>query len=407
MRIPELLAPVGSPDKLLPALDYGADAVYLSSQQFGLRASAGNFDIDDLRKAAEIVKAGNKNIYLTLNAFCRNKSFPALREFLNSISDIPIDAFIISDPGVFLTSREVCPHIPVHISTQANTINMESVRFWENQGVKRVILARELSAEEVAEIAKSSSCEIEIFVHGALCLAYAGKCYLSAYLESRESNAGQCSQLCRRTYQLLETQGADRVLSVEMDDENAYFLNTRDLCLIEKLPQIAEMGITSIKIEGRMKSAYYVAAVTRVYRDALNTLKQEGIISEEKLRGYTDELHKVSNRGFTTGYFGLDIPQNMIKIEGKYIQQYVFMGIIKNPVNGTFRLDPRNKIRRGDHIEIIGPNRANDRITTVTKIIRDNTEQTDANPNQISEITVDIPVCHGEIMRINEEDYNK
>ena len=280
MRVPELVVPVGSFEKLQIALSYGADAVYLSDKRFGLRHYADNFTCDEIKKIIPIVKKENKKIYLAVNILCRNQHLDDINNFFNEISGLNVDALIISDPGILGLAKKICPDIPIHLSTQANTLNFEAVRFWSEQGVKRVILARELSFNEVAEITENKTAELEVFIHGALCIAYAGRCYLSAYLDGRESNLGKCSQPCRRDYSIVDNSTGNELGEFKFDDLNGYIFNSKDLCLIDYLPELAKLGIDAIKIEGRMKTVYYLAVVTRIYRESvrLYQIRQENYI---------------------------------------------------------------------------------------------------------------------------------
>ena len=305
MNVPELVVPAGNPRKLEVALQYGADAVYLSGKQFGLRHYAGNFELDELRSAVDLVHAQSKKIYLAVNMLCRDKHIEFLKDYLQEVRLLGVDALIISDPGTMRLARQLCPDTPIHLSTQANTLNSESVAFWADQGVKRIVLARELSCDEVARIAQSASCELEVFVHGALCIAYAGRCYLSAYLDGRESNEGACAQPCRNDYYVVQKRGAyaETLFGFDFDDDNSYLFNSRDLRLIEYVPQLADMGISSLKIEGRMKTEYYVAVVTRVYRHALNHLRSGKQIHSEHIALWKEELDRISHRHYTTGFF--------------------------------------------------------------------------------------------------------
>lgn len=402
MKIPELVVPAGSPDKLKAALDYGADAVYLSGKQFGLRNYADNFDNKELETAVKEVKERGKKVYVAVNAFCRNNQLHELETFFIFLSHLAVDAVIVSDPGVIRLVQKICPHIPVHLSTQANTTNYESVLFWRESGVKRIILARELSMHEIKEIADQAPLELELFVHGALCMAYAGKCYLSAYLEGRESNQGMCAQICRREFAVMQTEDDGTYMPIEFDLDTTYIFNQRDLCLIEFLPRIVQMGIDAIKIEGRMKTVYYVAAVTRIYREALDILKHDEVLTPELLELFRKELNKVSNRGYTAGFFDPDFARKsgeMVETEGKYVQLYQFLGII-NTFSGTqFSLNPKNKIAVGDLIEVLGFSRKNDCEAHILKIIRDNGECAEVHPNQWAEITLDRHISSGTIIR--------
>lgn len=403
MKVPELLVPVGTIDKLETALLYGADAVYMSGKQFGLRALAGNFSIDELHQAATMVKRAKKKMFVTVNAFCRSADIEQLREYLDALQSIPIDALIISDPGVIRLARQHCPDIPVHLSTQANTMNSESVLFWQEQGIQRVVLARELSAGEVQHIIEHTDCEIEVFIHGALCIAFAGKCYLSAYLDGRESNSGICSQPCRWQYDLVERSGG-RHIPLESDGDNLYLFSSKDLCLLPCLTRIARMGVDSVKIEGRMKSEYYIGVVTRVYREALDLLKNDGDLSEELLIELVNELKTVSHREYTTGFFGEESGEGRVHIAGKYIQSHLFVGIIQNPDGKSAVISPRNKIILNDSYQMIGSRRSEDCTVKVMSIMRDGVSCSELNPNQTATIEFDSQLVHGNMLRKKREE---
>lgn len=401
MNVPELVVPAGTAKKLEVALQYGADAVYVSGKQYGLRHYAGNFDLDELQDAVDYVHRNQKKIYLAVNILCKDKHMESLRVYLETVKDFGFDALIVSDAGTFRMAQHICPHIPVHLSTQANTLNREAVRFWKDQGVKRVILARELSKREVFDIRANTDAEIEVFVHGALCIAYAGRCYLSAYLDQRESNEGTCSQPCRHEYYAVQKSGAHAQEPFEIiyDDENAYLFNSKDLRLIEYIEQLAQAGIHAVKIEGRMKTEYYVAVVTRVYREALDTLKSGEPISEENISSWKTELETISHRGYTTGFFGGDVPGERVQLSGAYYHPYQFLGYIDQPQGDRCAINPKSKIVAGDVLEVVGPDRSNDRQITVKEVIRGEEQVTVLHPNQYGELIFDTAVYHGEMLR--------
>jgi len=398
IKIPELVVPAGTMEKLKIAVDYGADAVYLSEKRFGLRHYAGNFDLNGLEKAVDYVKRNGKKLYLAVNVFCRNSHIKELKNLFRDISSLGINALIISDPGAVKIAREQVPHIPIHLSTQSNTTNLESVKFWADNGIKRVVLARELSSDEIHEITADSGIEVEIFVHGALCISYSGRCYLSAYLEQRESNLGMCSQPCRRQYYLMEKE-SDKYIPIELEPDATYLFNPKDLCLIDYLPRIVEMGVDAVKVEGRMKTAYYVACVTRIYREALDLLKSDNEKYNEYLPLWRKELEKISNRDYTCGFFAGTLPENIVKKEGKYIQNYKFLGIIDKNEGCEFIIDPKSTIQTNDDIEVIGPFRKNDRNVKILEILRDGMKVDCAHPNQIVMVRTDSTVKAGEILR--------
>lgn len=356
----ELLAPAGDMEKLKTALHFGADAVYFAGKNYGLRAFASNFEDEDLKQAVKLVHDKGKKAYITLNVFARNKDFIGLSDYLKVLEDAKIDACIVSDLGLFMFIREHAPKLALHVSTQANTTNMFSANAWAKLGAERIILARELSLKEIEEITKSlpKNVEVEAFVHGAMCISYSGRCLLSNYLAQRDSNHGECVQACRWHYKLVEDERPDEKLDIEEDERGAYILNSKDLCLIEYLDKLANAGVTSFKIEGRMKSAYYVATVVNAYRRALDyyyacqkTGEQFCVNSNLIL-----ELNKASHRKYTTGFlFETDqLKQNYESASQE--QESVFKAIVLNEENGKVLVEQRNKFSVGDSLEILSPN---------------------------------------------------
>jgi putative protease len=355
MLQPELLAPAGDLEKLQTALDYGADAVYAGGEQFGLRAPAGNFTLQDLGRAREMTSTRGKRLYLTLNAYLRPGEIESLCAYLEALRPLDLDAYIVSDPGVLAQVRRLDPERPIHLSTQANTTNASAVRFWQESGVSRVNLARELTLEEIRDIGSGCDVELEAFVHGALCVAYSGRCLLSAALTGRSANQGACAQPCRWKYGLMEETRPGEYFPVEEDGRGTYLMNSRDLCLVEYLPELLAAGVGSLKIEGRMKSRYYVAAVTRVYRAALDAwLKDPDTWRFDPL--WREELDKVSHRPYGTGFlFGGDDPQ-IHRRDSRYVRLYDFVGVVQSvAAGGKGVVQGRNRFFPGDSLELIGP----------------------------------------------------
>lgn len=355
MAQPELLAPAGDLEKLRTALDYGADAVYAGGEQFGLRAPAGNFTLQDLGRARDLVAARGKSLYLTLNAYLRPGETEALGAYLEALRPLELDAYIVSDPGVLAMVRQIDPERPLHLSTQANTTNASAVRFWQQAGVSRVNLARELTLKEIGEIGAECDAELEVFVHGALCVAYSGRCLLSAALTGRSANQGACAHPCRWRYGLVEETRPGEYFPVEEDGRGTYLMNSRDLCLVDYLPELLAAGVTSLKIEGRMKSHYYVAAVTRVYRTALDAWFE----NPEAWRPdplWREELDKVSHRPYGSGFlFGSDDPQIHHR-DSRYVRRYDFVGIVRGvDPDGTGVVEGRNRFFPDDPLELVGP----------------------------------------------------
>lgn len=353
----ELLAPAGNLEKLKIAVIYGADAVYCGGFNYGLRAAADNFSLDDLKEGTEFCHKYNVNIYITVNMIPHNQDLKDLPQYLLHLQDIGVDGLIISDPGVLKIIRENNIKIPLHLSTQANTVNWKSASFWAEQGIERIILARELNQKEIKEINEKTEIELEAFIHGAMCISYSGRCLLSNYLTDRDPNRGKCAHSCRWQYFLMEKERPGEYFPVFEDEKGSYILNSRDLCLIEYIPELIETGINSFKIEGRMKGLHYVATVTGVYRQAIDSFYEAG----EKYRfkeEWLNELKKISHRVYTTGFF---IDDSRVKKQyhqsSAYRRTYDFMGIIREYDNKNKEavVEVRNKLKKGDRIEIIGP----------------------------------------------------
>jgi len=359
MNKPELLAPAGNLENLKIAIIYGADAVYLGGEGFGLRARAKNFTLQQLAEGIKFAHDRGKRVYLTLNIIPHNEDLEGLPEYLVKLKELKLDAVIVSDPGVLSLVKSMIPEIEIHLSTQANTTNYASVNFWYEQGVNRIILARELSLEEIKEIVKKSPPDIklETFIHGAMCISYSGRCLLSNYLISRDANRGDCAHSCRWKYYLMEEIRPGKYLPVYEDEKGTYIFNSKDLCMIEHLPLLIDAGISVFKIEGRMKGAYYVAAVVKAYRNQIDQyfLNPDQYIFDKK---YLDEVKKVSNRDYTTGfYFGKPAGNEQRYDSTKYIQSYDFTGLVLdyNTENQIATIEQKNRMFVGEEVEIFGP----------------------------------------------------
>jgi putative protease len=353
--VPELLAPAGNLEKLEIALHYGADAVYCGIEHFSLRALAGNLTIQELPRACELAHSQDKRIYLTLNAFLRPDEETADRELLAALRPIPVDAYILSDPGMIHLVRQIDPEREIHLSTQANTTNGLAAQFWQSHGVKRLNLARELSLQEIAVIRASAELELEVFVHGAMCMAYSGRCLLSAGLSGRSANRGTCSHPCRWKYSLQEESRPGEYFPVEEDERGTYIFNSRDLCLVDHLPELIGAGVNSLKIEGRMKSLYYVAAVTRIYRAALDAWFDDPDNYRVDTR-WRRELEAVSHRPYGTGFLFTQDDAFVTAQNSDYLRNCDFVGIVKERApNGDWLVEGRNRFQGGDVLEIIGP----------------------------------------------------
>ena len=355
----ELLAPCGDLEKLKIAVEYGADAVYFGGEMFGLRAAAGNLTVEEIREGVAYAHERGKRAYMTLNIFAHNEDIQGLSEYLPRLSPIPIDGFIVSDPGVIQLIRQFMPQAEIHLSTQANTTNYASASFWHQQGVKRIVLARELSLEEIRLLREKTppALELEAVVHGAMCISYSGRCLLSNFMTHRDANRGACSHPCRWQYHLVEQQRPGEYIPVEEDERGTYFFNSKDLCMIEHIPELAAAGVDSFKIEGRMKSIFYVAVTVGAYRKALDLYEKDPSHYEFD-PAFLEELKKASHRDFSTGfYFGGPGEEGQNYERGSYIKDYVFLGLVKSydPSTGMALVEQRNKMERGEQIEVFGP----------------------------------------------------
>lgn len=375
----ELLAPAGSLAKLKYALVYGADAVYIGGEEFSLRVAAKNFTADEIKEGIDFAHNLGKKVYITANIIPHNDDIKKFPEFVREVDALGADAIIISDPGMFALAKKCAPRLDIHISTQANNTNFESAKFWHSQGAKRVILAREMSFDEIREIRENtpSDLELECFVHGAMCISYSGRCLLSNYMTHRDANMGACAHPCRWKYALVEEKRPGEYMPVFENERGTFIYNSKDLCMIERIPEIIESGITSLKIEGRVKNELYVATVVKAYRreiDAYYKDKKNYKFNPENL----EELKKISYRGYTTGFFD-EKPKGTEQVytSSTYIQNYQTTAVVKafDKQTKTVTLEQRNRFFVGDEIEFLMPNGENRSF----KI----TEMTDADGNSI------------------------
>jgi len=395
MNTPELLAPAGSHEKLVTALHYGADAVYMGLSGFSLRAKADNFTNEGLEQAADLVRAKGKRFYITVNIFPHNNDVPAIREHLTFLRKISPDALIISDPGIFEMASEIAPGIPLHVSTQANITNYRAARFWEKAGAKRLVLSRELSIEEIREIRDNVSIELECFVHGAICISYSGRCYISSFLANRSGNRGECTNSCRWGYVLSEEKRPGKYLPVYENDRGTYIMSSRDLCMIEHLDKLVDAGINSFKIEGRMKGINYVAGVVKTYREAVDSLKNRPFAVRQE---WLNDLAMFSNRGYTTGMFlgrQTDSSYNHDD-EATYRMTHELVGVVRSASNGKAEIALRNTLKVGDRIEFLSPE-LEDKTIEVTELINEKGAPVEHGRN---EETVLIPALPG--VRVND-----
>ncbi|MFW5981587.1 MAG: peptidase U32 family protein [Halanaerobiaceae bacterium] len=361
----ELLAPAGNLEKLKLAIIYGADAVYCGGHNYGLRQGADNFTLEELQEAVNFAHQHNARIYITVNMIPHNEDLIGLEKYLHELSDLGVDALIVSDPGVISILQNEGIKIPIHLSTQANAVNWASVRFWKEQGVERVILARELGKDEIIEISEKTDIELEMFIHGAMCISYSGRCLLSNYMASRDANRGACAHSCRWKYHLVEEQRPGEYYPVFEDEQGTHIMNSKDLCLIEYIPEIINTAVSSLKIEGRMKSLHYVATVTSIYRKAIDSYYKDPENYQFK-EEWLNDLRKVSHRGYTTGFF-LDKPGTDEQNYGSsaYQREYDFMGFVKDyqeksdhivddSFSGEAIVEVRHKFFKGDTVELMG-----------------------------------------------------
>ncbi len=404
----ELLAPAGDLEKLKTAIDYGADAVYFGGEMFSLRASAGNFSIEDMKEGLKYAHDRGKKCHLTLNIFPHNYDIEKIYDYLNSIKDLGIDAFIVSDPGMITMLKEIIPDAEIHLSTQANLTNYKTAQFWAKQGIKRVVMARELSLEEM-QVMKANIPDIletEAFIHGAMCISYSGRCLLSNFMIGRDANRGECAHPCRWKYALVEEQRQEEQFPIEEDEYGTYIMNSKDLCMIEHIPVLIASGISSAKIEGRMKSVFYVATVVGAYRKAIDKYYEDPQ-NYEFNPDWLTELRKVSHRDFTTGfYYAKAGAEAQNYATNAYTREYDFVGKVldfdKESMIAT--VEQRNKMVLGDQIEIFGP--GVEFWTQTLDYLTDedgNNLESAPHPQQILKIKMKYPVEHNYLLRKRKE----
>lgn len=393
MRELELLIPAGSLEVLKVAVDYGADAVYIGGQAFGLRAKAHNFSLEDMEEAADYCHEHGVKLYVTANIFAHNDDLEGVRKYFESLKHIGIDALIISDPAIFMMAKEILPEVDIHVSTQANNTNYGIYQFWYNLGATRVVSARELSLREIKEIRQHipDDMEIESFVHGAMCISYSGRCLLSHFLTGRDANRGACTHPCRWQYSVVEEKRPGEYFPVEEDDRGTYIFNSKDLCMIEHIPELVDAGIDSFKIEGRMKTALYVATVARTYRKAIDDFLEDPALYESNLEYYKDEIGKCTYRQFTTGfYFGKTDADSQVYDSNEYVKDYTYIGKIeRTDKEGRACFIQRNKFSVGETIEVMYFDGSNEELT-VKGIWNEKLEPVESAPHPKEALTVDL-----------------
>ena len=408
MRVPELLIPASSLEVLKTAVIFGADAVYIGGEAFGLRAKAKNFSMEDMKEGIQFAHEHNVRVYVTANILAHNGDLPGVEEYFKELKEIGPDALIISDPGVFMIAKRVCPEIEIHISTQANNTNYGTYRFWHELGAKRVVSARELSMKEIKEIRSNipDDLEIETFVHGAMCISYSGRGLLSNYFTGRDANQGACTHPCRWKYAVMEESRPGEYLPVYENERGTYIFNSKDLCMIGHIPDLIDAGIDSFKIEGRMKTALYVATVARTYRKAIDDYLKDPVLYEKNMPWYLDQISNCTYRQFTTGFFyGKPDSEAQIYDSNTYVKEYTYLGIVGGSnAEGLYRIEQRNKFSVGETIEIMKPNGDNIKAKVLRIVNEEGGEQESApHPKQVLYIDLGVPMEQYDILRRKED----
>ncbi len=404
---PELLIPASSLEVLKVAVVYGADAVYIGGEAFGLRAKAKNFTLEEMKEGIQFAHEHDVKVYVTANILAHNNDLSGVREYFEELKDVKPDALIIADPAVFTIAKEVLPDMELHISTQANNTNYGTYNFWHSLGAKRVVSARELSLREIKEIRENipDDLEIETFIHGAMCISYSGRCLLSSFMAGRDANRGACTHPCRWKYSVVEESRPGQYMPVYENERGTYIFNSKDLCMIEHIPELMESGIDSLKIEGRMKTSLYVATVARTYRLEINDYKKDPKYYEERLPFYKSEIAKCTYRQYTTGFFfGKPDENTQIYDSNTYCKEYTYLGIIGDEVEGSYRIEQRNKFSAGETIEVMKPD-GNNLLVTV-KSIKDedgNMVESAPHPKQVLYIDLGVKLDKFDIIRRKEE----
>lgn len=405
---PELLIPASSLEVLKTAVIFGADAVYIGGEAFGLRAKAKNFSMEDMKEGIAFAHAHGARVHVTVNILAHNDDLPGVEEYLKELKEIGPDALIIADPAIFQMAKDICPEIERHISTQANNTNYGTYLFWWKQGAKRVVSARELSLKEIREIRDRipEEMEIESFIHGAMCISYSGRCLLSNYFTGRDANQGACTHPCRWKYSLVEETRPGEYMPVYENERGTYIFNSKDLCMVEYIPEMMDAGIDSFKIEGRMKTALYVATVTRAYRRAIDDYLKDPSVYRKNLAWYREEIGKCTNRRFTTGfYFGKPTADDHIYDSSTYVKSYTYLGTVEETDSrGRCRIEQKNKFSAGETIEVMKPDGQNLEVTVESITDHEGNEQESApHPKQILWVKLSGDVSVFDILRRKEE----
>ena len=394
MRQVELLVPASSLEVLKEAVIFGADAVYIGGDVFGLRAKAKNFSNEEMAEGVEFAHKRGVKVYVTANILAHNKDLPLAYEYFEELKKIGVDALIISDPGVFEIAKKVWPEVEIHISTQANNTNYGTYNFWHKLGAKRVVSARELSMDEIKELRENipDDLEIETFIHGAMCISYSGRCLLSNYFTGRDANQGECTHPCRWKYHIMEEERPGEYLPVYENERGTYIFNSKDLCMIEHIPELIDAGIDSFKIEGRMKTALYVATVARTYRKAIDDYLKDPMRYEKNMPWYLDQISNCTYRQFTTGFFfGKPTHESQIYDNNTYIKEYTYLGIIGECKDGLYSIEQKNKFLVGETIEVMKPNGDNIEVE-VKRIVNEKGVDVDSAPHPKEMLWIDLGI---------------
>lgn len=406
-RHPELLIPASSLEVLKTAVIFGADAVYIGGEAFGLRAKAKNFSRSDMEEGIKFAHEHGVKVYVTANILAHNDDLPGVREYFEELKEMKPDALIIADPAIFDIAGEICPEIERHISTQANNTNYGTYNFWWRLGAKRVVSARELSLEEIKEIRRNipEEMEIESFVHGAMCISYSGRCLLSNFFTGRDANHGACTHPCRWKYSVMEETRPGEYMPVYENERGTFIFNSKDLCMIEHIPDLIDTGIDSFKIEGRMKTALYVATVARTYRKAIDDYLKDPALYQKNMPWYQEQISNCTYRQFTTGFFyGKPTQEAQIYDNNTYIKEYTYLGIVGEAnEEGKYYISQRNKFSVGEQIEVMKPN--GDNIEVTVKSIQNeegNQMESAPHPKQILYIDLGIKLDRYDILRRKE-----
>ena len=411
-RTPELLIPASSLEVLKTAVIFVADAVYIGGEAFGLRAKAKNFSMKDMGEGIAFAHAHGAKVYVTANILAHNRDLAGVEEYFKELKELHPDALIIADPGVFQIAGRVCPEIERHISTQANNTNYGTYLFWHELGAKRVVSARELSLEEIKEIREHipEDMEIETFIHGAMCISYSGRCLLSNYFTGRDANQGACTHPCRWKYAVVEETRPGEYMPVYENERGTYIFNSKDLCMIEHIPELLEAGIDSLKIEGRMKAALYVATVARTYRKAIDDYQKDPELYRKNMPWYLEQISNCTYRQFTKGFFfGKPDENSQIYDNNTYVKEYTYLGIVgEKNAEGLYRIEQRNKFSVGETIEVMKPNGENLSVTVRRIVNEDGVEQESApHPKQVLYLDLGVEMEKYDILRRQEPEQPK